>query len=53
VQATVVEHTKSALQKVEKFKRRKGYRRSLNHKQTYTRLRVGPIELGAQAGQTV
>jgi len=45
VSAVVVEHTKGALEKVEKFKRRKGYRRSLDHKQPYTRLRIGPIEI--------
>lgn len=52
VNAIVVEHTKGALEKVEKFKRRKGYRRSLDHKQTYTRLRIGPIEMGEQEGAT-
>lgn len=46
VQAVVVEHTKGALQKIEKFKRRKGYKRLLDHKQPFTRLRIGPIELG-------
>lgn len=48
VNAVVVEHTKGALEKVEKFKRRKGYRRSLDHKQPYTRLRIGPIEIAPQ-----
>lgn len=47
VQATVVEHTKSTLVRVEKFKRRKGYKRSLDLKQTFTKLRIGPIELGS------
>lgn len=46
VHAAVVEHTKGALQKIEKFKRRKGYRRLLDHKQPFTRLRIGPIEFG-------
>lgn len=48
VHAVVVEHTKEALQKVEKFKRRKGYRRLLDHKQPFTRLRIGPIILGTR-----
>lgn len=48
VQATIVEHTKSSLVKVEKFKRRKGYKRALDLKQPFTKLRIGPIELGAQ-----
>lgn len=46
VQATVVEHTKGELERIVKFKRRKGYRKTIQHKQTYTRLRVGPFELG-------
>ncbi|KAF8315356.1 hypothetical protein DL93DRAFT_2079092 [Clavulina sp. PMI_390] len=50
VTAVVVEHTKGALQKIEKFKRRKGYHRSLDHKQTYTKLRIGPIHLGTEPG---
>ena len=45
VQATVIEHTKGKLEKIEKFKRRKGYHRIIHHKQTYTRLRIGPIEI--------
>jgi len=48
VHAVVMEHTKGALQKIEKFKRRKGYRRLLDHKQPFTRLRIGPIELGPE-----
>lgn len=46
VQATVVEHTKGAMETIVKFKKRKGYRKTVKHKQTYTRLRIGPIELG-------
>jgi len=46
VKAVVMEHTKGALQKIEKFKRRKGYRRLLDHKQPFTRLRIGSIEFG-------
>jgi len=45
VQGTVVEHTKGKLEKIEKFKRRKGYHRTIQHKQTYTRLRIGPVEI--------
>lgn len=45
VQATIVEHTKGKLEKIEKFKRRKGYHRTIQHKQTYTRLRIGPVEI--------
>jgi large subunit ribosomal protein L21 len=50
VQATVVEHTKGAMETIVKFKRRKGYRKTIKHKQTYTRLRIGPIELPSQPG---
>jgi large subunit ribosomal protein L21 len=46
VKATVVEHTTGAMEIITKFKRRKGYKRQIPHKQTYTRLRIGPIELG-------
>ena len=46
VHATVVEHTKGAMEYIHKKKRRKGYERTIEHKQPYTRLRVGPIELG-------
>jgi large subunit ribosomal protein L21 len=43
VQATVVEHTKGKMENIVKFKKRKGYKRTIHHKQTYTRLRIGPI----------
>ncbi|KAH8110817.1 ribosomal protein L21-like protein [Phellopilus nigrolimitatus] len=46
VEATVVEHTKGAMERIVKFKRRKHYQKTITHKQTYTRLRIGPIELG-------
>ena len=46
VYATVVEHTKGAMERIVKFKRRKHYKKTVEHKQTYTRLRIGPIELG-------
>ncbi|OCF35555.1 hypothetical protein I316_02608 [Kwoniella heveanensis BCC8398] len=45
---TVLEHTKDPLIKVDKKKRRKGYKKTIQHKQGYTRLRVGDIHL-AQA----
>lgn len=45
-EVTVVEHTKGAMFEVEKFKRRKGYRRTLRSKLGFTKLRVGEIELG-------
>jgi len=43
VEATVVEHTKGKMEYIFKKKRRKGYERTIPHKQTYTRLRIGPI----------
>jgi large subunit ribosomal protein L21 len=49
VSATVVEHTKGALERITKFKRRKGYKKVILHKQPYTRLRIGNIELGTVA----
>ncbi|KAH9935884.1 ribosomal protein L21-like protein [Epithele typhae] len=45
VEATVVEHTKGPMQFIVKMKRRKGYKRTVQHKQTYTRLRIGPIHI--------
>lgn len=46
VEATVVEHTKGAMERIVKFKRRKHYQKTVTHKQPYTRLRIGPIQLG-------
>ncbi|KAI5479144.1 mitochondrial large subunit ribosomal protein L49 [Pseudohyphozyma bogoriensis] len=43
---TVLEHTKGKMFEVEKFKRRKGYRRLLKSKLEWTRFRVGDIEIG-------
>jgi large subunit ribosomal protein L21 len=43
----VVEHTKGKMFEVEKFKRRKGYRRTLRSKLGFTKLRVGEIKLGS------
>lgn len=45
VHATVVEHTKGKMEFIFKKKRRKGYQKTKRHKQTYTRLRVGSIEI--------
>ncbi|KAI0255757.1 ribosomal protein L21-like protein [Lactifluus subvellereus] len=45
VEATVVEHTKGKMENIFKKKRRKGYERTIPHKQTYTRLRIGPIHV--------
>ncbi|CEQ40265.1 SPOSA6832_01860 [Sporobolomyces salmonicolor] len=42
----VVEHTKGAMFEVEKFKKRKGYRRTLRSKLGFTKLRMGEIILG-------
>lgn len=44
--AVVVEHTKSAMERIVKFKRRKGYKKTIEHKQPYTRLRLEAIKLG-------
>ncbi|KNZ74582.1 putative aconitate hydratase 2 [Termitomyces sp. J132] len=45
VQATVVEHTKGKMEFIFKKKRRKGYQKTITHKQPYTRLRIGEIEI--------
>ncbi|KAH9479533.1 Homocitrate dehydratase, mitochondrial [Psilocybe cubensis] len=45
VEATVVEHTKGQMEFIFKKKRRKGYRKTIQHKQAYTRLRIGSIEI--------
>ncbi|KAI6107423.1 ribosomal protein L21-like protein [Pisolithus croceorrhizus] len=44
VEATVVEHTKGAMEVVFKKKRRKGYQKTIKNKHPYTRLRIGPIQ---------
>ncbi|SCV73274.1 BQ2448_7200 [Microbotryum intermedium] len=46
----VLEHVKGKMFEVEKFKRRKGYRRTLRSKLEFTKLRVGDIVLG-EAGE--
>ena len=45
VEATVVEHTKGRMEVIFKKKRRKGYQKTIKHKQTYTRLRIGQIDI--------
>ncbi|EDR14619.1 uncharacterized protein LACBIDRAFT_229249, partial [Laccaria bicolor S238N-H82] len=45
VEATVVEHTKGTMEYIFKKKRRKGYQKTIQHKQPYTRLRIGDIEI--------
>ncbi|KAF8202373.1 ribosomal protein L21-like protein [Pholiota molesta] len=45
VEATVVEHTKGRMEYIFKKKRRKGYRKTIQHKQPYTRLRIGDIDI--------
>ena len=48
VEATIVEHTKGKMEHIFKKKRRKGYERTIPHKQTYTRLRIGPVCVRSQ-----
>lgn len=45
VTAVVTENTKGALEKILKKKRRKGYRKTVQHKQPYTRLRIEEIQI--------
>jgi large subunit ribosomal protein L21 len=45
VKATVVEHTKGPMEYIFKKKRRKGYQKTIQHKQGYTRLRIGDIDI--------
>lgn len=47
----VVEHTKGALETIVKKKRRKGYEKTIKHKQTYTRLRLEGIKFGEGEAQ--
>ncbi|KAI0923881.1 hypothetical protein AcV5_009297 [Taiwanofungus camphoratus] len=49
VEATVVEHTKGKMEVIFKKKRRKGYQKTIKHKQTYTRLRIGSIDIVDQS----
>ena len=48
ITATVVEHTKGQMEFIVKKKRRKGYKKTIQHKQTYTRLRIGPFDFPQQ-----
>jgi large subunit ribosomal protein L21 len=45
IMATVVEHTKGLMERIEKKKRRKGYHRTIKHKQPYTRIRINDISI--------
>jgi large subunit ribosomal protein L21 len=45
VDATVIEHTKGAMELKFKKKRRKGYQKTIKNKHPYTRLRIGSIEV--------
>lgn len=47
VSATVKSHGRGKKIKVIKFKRRKGYRRQMGHRQSYTELQVASIVGGA------
>jgi large subunit ribosomal protein L21 len=52
VSATILEHTKGSMEFIFKKKRRKGYQKTIQHKQTYTRIRIGPIQLSAVGSDT-
>ncbi|KAJ1573393.1 hypothetical protein NDA12_006090 [Ustilago hordei] len=45
VTAVVTENTKGALEKIVKKKKRKGYKKTVQHKQPYTRLRIEEITI--------
>lgn len=45
VTAVVTENTKGSLEKILKKKRRKGYKKTVQHKQPYTRLRIEEIQI--------
>lgn len=45
ITAVVTEHTKSAMETIVKFKRRKGYKKTIRHHQRHTRLRIEDIQL--------
>ncbi|KAI8369354.1 ribosomal protein L21-like protein [Radiomyces spectabilis] len=47
IQATVIEQTKSKLIKIVKKKRRKNYKRTIEHKQTHTVLRISKVDVNA------
>jgi len=46
VRCVVTEHAKGPMERIVKFKRRKGYEKTVTHKQPYTRIRVDAITLG-------
>jgi large subunit ribosomal protein L21 len=46
---TVLEHTKSPMERKLLKKRRKGYKKTIQHKQGWTRLRVGDIYIGPES----
>ncbi|GHJ85779.1 hypothetical protein NliqN6_2181 [Naganishia liquefaciens] len=46
---TVMEHTKSPMERKLLKKRRKGYKKTIEHKQGWTRLRVGDVFVGNEA----
>ena len=45
---TVLEHTKSPLTRTLLKKRRKGYERTIENKQGWTRFRVGDVLVGSE-----
>ncbi|KAI8972492.1 ribosomal protein L21-like protein [Pilobolus umbonatus] len=45
IHATVIEHTKSKLIQIVKKKRRKNYKRTIEHKQTHTVLRITNVDV--------
>lgn len=47
VRCVVTEHAKGPMERIVKFKRRKGYEKTITHKQPYTRLRVDSVTLGS------
>ena len=47
VGATVIEHDRDAKVRVFKYKKRKHYRRTRGHRQSYTAVKIDAIELGA------
>jgi large subunit ribosomal protein L21 len=52
VSATILEHTKGSMEFMFKKKRRKGYQKTIQHKQTYTRIRIGPIQFSTVDSDT-
>jgi len=57
VEGIVVEHTKGSMEFIHKKKRRKGYERTIQHKQGYTRIRIGdfsfdPLPLSQSQSQS-